>query len=76
MKNENGFYADVGEWECGKHIKLDATTLEDAIKEASGRVDEAGQWVNPDDAMVVEIYYNGNIVWDYMNGKIGDCPNS
>ena len=65
----NSFTADVGTYESGQRINLKAKTLDAAIKKASKELKSMDEWAD-----VVQIYFNGNIVWDFMNGKIGECP--
>lgn len=67
-------YADIGEWEKGKMVKLSANTLRDALREASDLLPNFKK-ERPDieDPFVVQIYCMkrnnrpGKMLWDYMN---------
>ncbi len=76
---KNGFSADIGSWDSGRNIPLVAKTLNDALAEANGKLIEmkrkfAASTGRVSTASVVQVYYNGKIVFDETNGKIGDCP--
>lgn len=58
------FTADIGSWERGKTIDLQANTRDEALAEGFRRVDEAKDDKNPD-PYLVQLYENGQVIWDY-----------
>lgn len=55
----NRFSADIGTWEKGKHVQLEADNREYALIEAYNLVDDQT------DNYVVQLYENNHVIWDY-----------
>lgn len=74
------YKVDIGTYESGKQIKINSSSLKEAILKAKTYIDKNKKQISqdcniPEDSVeIIQVYSKNNsgkfdIIWDYMNGS-------